>query len=297
MSKIKGLIAGFFKRHFARRTVGQIIAETFAMLFCMALSFSYLYILIWCFINSLKTGSEVVLDSFSLPSVWHWENYENIFDDLKVHNVNFFGMLFNSIYFSVGGAAISTYVTAKLAYATTKYKFPGAGLFASIVFFKMFFALYGTSGSDYKLYYELGLLNSYWFILTATGGMTVNYLYFRAMYKTLSAGTTEAAEIDGANEFQIWWRIVLPQSMGLIIAIFIGSWMATWGDYTTPLLYMRKIPQLAVGLYLFQTETIASAMKHILYAGCVIVSIPPIILYALCLKQLTTNVTIGAMKE
>ena len=297
MQKIKNYFIDFYKRHFARKSAGQIVIESIMTLFCMTIACSYLYILIWCFINSLKTGPEVVLEPFGLPKVLHWENYKNILSELEVQRVSFFGMLFNSIYFSVGGALISTYITALFAYVTTKYKFPGSNLIATFVFIKMFLPLYGTSAAEYKMYFNIGLLNSYAFIITACGAMTVNYLYFRAMYKTLSGGTAEAAEIDGANDFQIWWNIILPQSMGLMTAIFIMSWMQTWGDYTTPLLYLRRLPSLAVGLYMFEQETVSSASKHILYAGCVIISIPPIVLYSFSLKTLTENVTIGAMKE
>jgi multiple sugar transport system permease protein len=84
--------------------------------------------------------------------------------------------------------------------------------------------------------------------------------------------------------------------MPLFISLFILNWVGQWGDGTTPLLYIRKLPTLASGLYLFEKEC-DGFDKNILYAGCFLVSIPPLLLFVFFNKLFTSNVSLGGIKE
>ena len=293
---IKNAATYIEKRFFSKKSVSEIITRSIAFILFALLAASYLYVLFWMLMSSLKTHTEVVLDPFGLPETIQWHNYNDIFSKMKVGNTTFFGMVLNSLYFSVCGGLLSMTFTSMLAYATTKYKFPGAGIYPAAVLFSITLPIYGTGGSAYKLYFDLNLLNSPLFILTSTGGMTIYYLYFRAFYQNLSWSYAEAAMIDGANDFTIYFRVMLPQSMALFWSLFVLVWVAQWNDVNTSLLYLRKMPQLSVGLYLFEKDMIYDASKHLLYAGCTIACIPPLLLFVFCNRIMTSNISVGGLK-
>ena len=204
--------------------------------------------------SGLKTHDEIVANPFNLPEVWRFDHFGEMMEKMEVSDTGFFGMLFNSIYFSVIGAIFSSMSTAMLAYVTCKYKFPGAGCYFVASLITMILPIYGNGGSMYVLLHDLGLLNSRWMILTSFSGIGVNYMYFHAFFQNVSNTYAEAAEIDGAGDYTIFFKVILPQAMPMLCAIFLIIWMAEWNNYSTAVLYLNKLPTLSAGIYLFQTE-------------------------------------------
>lgn len=289
--------AARFKKLFSKRSPSEIVVHAVVFVIFAGVALSYLYVLFWCIMSSLKTHVEVVMQPFALPTVWQWSNYKDVFSMMTVNENSFLMMVFNSVYFSVIGAFISMSTTSLLAYVTTKYKFPGAKLYPIAAFIMITLPIYGTGGAQYKLYFDLGIVNNYAFILTSFGGLSIYYLYFSAFYRNLSWSYAEAAEIDGANDFQIYFLVMLPQSMALFWSLFIMVWLTQWNDVSMGLLYLRDLPQLSVGVYLFEQNMMYEARKDILYAGCFLCCIPPLLLFVFCNKILTSNVSLGGIKE
>lgn len=112
----------------SRKSKGEIALHLFVAFLFFLLAVSYVYLLVWAFLAGLKTHTEIVVNPFSLPQVWHWEHYLEVFSLLEVGGNNFFDMLFNSVYFSVGCVFLSQFITMSFAYCCTKYKFPGSDI-------------------------------------------------------------------------------------------------------------------------------------------------------------------------
>ncbi len=286
------------KAIYGKKTLSECVVYTIVFLIFAAFSLSYLYVLVWCFVSGARNSDAVLFEPFErIFSGLNFSNYKNIISAFKVNNTKFLGMFFNSVYFSVFGCALTILSTSTLAYATTKFKFPGSNLIYYIVLFTMMLPLYGSSGSLYRLYDSMGLLNSPLMILTSLGGMGGNYLYFHAFYKNLSSTYMEAAEIDGANDWQIFFKIIFPQSMGITGALFLSTWVVQWNAYADNLVYLPKMPTLAAGIYLFESASKRAVRWDILFGACFLVSIPPIVLFIMFNKVLTSNVSLGGIKE
>jgi len=269
--------------------------------FCIftLIAFSYVYVLFWCMISGMRTHKEVTL----LPFVNMFEGLQpikiiQVFDKLTTDQTGFVGMLINSLYFSITSVVVNIFCTASFAYVTTKYEFPGSKLVYSIVMVLMVLPIYGTSGATYKLYVDMGLINNpLQAIVCSTSGLGMGYLYFNAFYRGLSNTYKEAAEIDGAGDYTIFFQIVIPQAMGLITALFLTSWIGGWNGYEGFLIYMPGLPNLAAGLYLFQVHVERTAQWEYVYGACFIIAIPPLILFALFNKTLTSSISLGGIKE
>ena len=236
------------------------------------------------------------MDPFGLPKEWHWEHFVEVVSTLEVNGNGFWEMLFNSCFFSVVGALLQTFVTITFAYCCTMYKFPGSNMAYTIILVVMTLPIYGAGGATYALYRNLGLVDSYAHIICSAAGMTGSFLYFRAFFKNMSWTYAEAAELDGCGPFRIYFKVMLPQAKPIFGALFLTTWLASWNNYESALLYLPNLPTLPVGIYQFNTEMIFRARLDILFAACVLVSIPALVLFTVFNKVITTNVSIGGIK-
>lgn len=247
--------------------------------------------------SGAKTHMEVILEPFALPDKWYFSHYAEVFDVMSVNGSGFMAMFGNSLYFSVFGAALTTLSSMMLAYVTAKYKFPGAGLFFTASLIMILLPVYGSGGSMYLLLKDLGFLNSRWMILSSLGGMGLNYMYFHAFFQNLSWSYAEAAQLDGAGDYTIFFRIMLPLAMPMFGAIFLMVWLSEWNNYGTALIYLPRLPTLAVGMYLFRSDMVQYARTDILWAGSFIICIPPLVLFICFNKVLMNNISLGGIKE
>ena len=257
---------------------------------------SYLYILIWMFISACKTHNEIIMEPFGLPKTWLWEHFGETFRTLEVNGTGFFQMLFNSIWFSTIPVIINQFTTALFAYTCTKYKFPTSRLPYIITMVMITLPIYGTGGAAYRLNYQLGLINNYAAVFFSVGGFGLYYLYYQAFFKNLSWTYAEAAQMDGANDFDIFFRVMLPLTKPMIAALSIIAWIANWNSYENQLINHPQLPTLPLGIYQFNIEMIYRARMDILFAACLFVTIPALILFIIFNKTITTNVSLGGIK-
>lgn len=283
-------------KSFRRKSKGEIILHLFVSLVFALVAASYLYLVLWPVMSGFKTHTEIVMDPFGLPKHWNWKNFLDVFTMLKVNGSNFWNMLFNSLYFSVGGVLISQFVTMSFAYCCTKYKFPGSRLPYTIILITMTLPLYGSGGAMYKLIYNLGLVDSYAHLILAVSGMTANFLYYRAVFQNMSNSYIEAAMIDGAGDFKIWFKVMMPMAKPIFGALFLIGWLGDWNNYSSALIYLPNIPTLPVGIYQFNTEMIYQARLDVLFAACTLTALPAVILFLVFNKTITTNVSLGGIK-
>lgn len=286
---------------YKNKTLSECIVYTIVFSIFTIIAFSYVYVLFWCLISGMRTHADVTLRPFD----GMFEGLQpmkiiQVFSKLELQDVGvgFFGMLINSLYFSITSVVINIFCTASFAYVTTKYEFPGSKLVYSIVMVLMVLPIYGTSGAAYKLYVDMGLINNpLQAVVCSTSGIGMGYLYFNAFYRGLSNTYKEAAEIDGAGEYTIFFKIIFPQAMGLVGALFLTSWIGGWNGYEGFLIYMPGLPNLAAGLYLFQVHVERTAQWEYVYGACFVMAIPPLILFAFFNKTLTSSISLGGIKE
>ena len=282
--------------NFERKSLGENVLHVFVSALFMVVAISYLYLLIWTIIAGCKTHVEIVFDPFSLPQKWNWGHYLEVFDMLEVNGNGFVSMLCNSMWFSIVGVFITQACSITFAYCISKYTFPGSKLIYSIVLIMLTLPIYGSSGAQYKLFHNLGLIDNYAQVISACSGFNMYFLYYMAYFKNLSWTYAEAAKMDGANNFDIYFRVMLPQAKPIFGAMFLTQWIQTWNSYESALIYLPNLPTLPVGIFQFNMEMIYRARLDILFAACVWVMLPALILFAVFNKTITTSVSLGGIK-
>ena len=289
------------KRKKTSFTVIATIVSIFMTIHCALILFIYLY-----GVNaSLRWNGTSFIDNpnkFAFLFDWEngifeprFENYIFAFEKLQDTDYSYFAMLFNSLWYSVGGTLISLSVGACSTYVITKYKNAYTRSLYTIFLFTMIFPVVGSGPSLYRLYYNLGIAQTPFILLSSLNCICnlIMYAYFSA----LPWSYAEAAFIDGASDFQVFIKIMLPMALPSISVLFVSGFIGMWNDYATPMLYLDKAyPTLASGLFTYEKLMQYNANHPVYFAGVVLAMIPPIILYCVMQETIMTKVYVGGLK-
>ena len=249
---------------------------------------------------------------FRINGGWAWpnpwvNNYAKVFEffQAKVPSgsserfVEIPEMVFNSIVYALGSAVIGTTASLLVAYIVAKFDFKFCKIIYLIIIIQMILPIVGSLPSELKMARSLGLYDNLfgmWVMKTYVSGLY--FLVFLGSFKQIPKEYAEAAQIDGANNFLIMSRIMIPTISGTIFTVVLLQFIGLWNDYQTPLLYMPTHPTIAYGLQLytngnFEAETANTPMR---LAGCIVVAIPLLMIYLIFQKRLLGNITVGGLK-
>jgi raffinose/stachyose/melibiose transport system permease protein/N-acetylglucosamine transport system permease protein len=279
------------------RTRGEKILLSLILVIFIAYAFTLLYPFFWAAYNSLKSGREFNGDQFALPQVLHWDNYTKAFS-VNVNASSILTATFNSIWITVVSTFCGIAVSAITAYVVAKYRFRGASLIYAVAVFIQIIPIVGSLPARYELYYDtLEIANKPWiYWVTWCGGFDFAFLMLYSGFKNLSWTYAEAAFIDGATDWQVFIKIMLPMAKGPILAIGIMAVISGWNNYTTPILYLDKMPTLASGLYYFNQAIQYVDNKPAYFAGVIMTMIPALVLFSISSNRIMGNVVMGGLK-
>jgi ABC-type glycerol-3-phosphate transport system permease component len=231
------------------------------------------------------------------PKKLHFENYKIAFDVLEYSRTTFFGMILNSLWFSIGGAFLNVFMHCCTGYVFARYEFKGKKFMLSVAIFTMIIPIVGSLPANYKLICgTLRINNSPLYLVTMLGGLGSNLMIMMAFFKSLDKSYAEAAFIDGASDWQVFISIMIPMAKGPILAIGIMAVISGWNNYTTPILYLDKMPTLASGLYYFNQAIQYVDNKPAYFAGVIMSMIPALILFTISSDRIMGNVVMGGLK-
>lgn len=283
-----------YKRHKGEKVMFIIMFAIFAIF-----AASFIFPFLWIIMNSFKSQAEFAADFTGLPSNWTFKNFIDAFTfkDASTHNYNVFQMLGMTILIAGLGTLVTVFTSSSAAYVVAKYKFPGRGIIFSIVIFSLIVPIVGSLPSQIQLMRFLHLDNTIiGCIFLYSGGFGMNFMLLYSFFKNLSWTYVEAAKIDGASDFRIFFRIIIPMAKGPMIAISIIQLIGLWNDYLTPSIYLPKQPTIAVGLKYMSDTMISSGRYTLLFATIIIAIIPIILLFCCFSKTIMENTSVGGLK-
>ncbi len=258
-------------------------------------SISLLAPFLWMLLNTFKSvGDYSSGNYFGLPEEW---KFDNIIDVLqyKIDGQTVLSMFLMSVVTTVLGTAINVGLSAIAAYCVAKYNFPGKKVILAVAIFTMIVPIVGTLPAQVNMMETFGMMDSLVGVLFLYSGcFGFNFILLHSSFETISWSYAEAAQIDGANRWQILFKIMLPMAKGPIIAVSILQAITIWNDYSTPLLFMNGTKTLAVGLQELQTET--SGQYPLTFSAVMIAVIPIAILFACFSKTIIKNTVAGGLK-
>ncbi len=259
----------------------------------------HIYPFLWVINNSLKSGEEIRDgNALALTTSWQFSNFITVFDEFVVEGgANYIAMFINSAWQTGMFLVVNIASSTLLAYALAKFKFPGRGLLYGLMIFTQTIPLIGSGVIDYRLKYDLGLVNNPTLIwISWAMGFDFSAFIMYGTFQGVSNSYMESAMIDGANDFQIFGRIVFPQAFPCIIALLCTNFCTMWNNYTVSQITLNEYPNLAYGLFRFEQDTKYMAEEGIYYAAMILTSLPGIIFYAVTQNGILKNISVGGLK-
>lgn len=284
------------RKSIIKKSLQEKIVFTIAFILFAAYAFTIFYAFAFMILSALKTNEEFVLHMFDLPEKWLFGNFIAAFGKLQVRRTNMWGMIVNSLWYTLGGTVLSVGCATTLSYVVSKFRFLGRNLIYAISVVVLVLPIVGSLPATYKLVMGLGLDNSPLYLVTFTSGFGFNFIVLYGFFQNLSWSYAEAAYIDGATDFQTFVRVMLPQAMPAIVSLLILAAIGLWNDYEKPLLFLSNLPTLSVGLYEFNIDMQYNADYPTLFAGLFISVIPILVVFVVFQETIMSNTVAGGLK-
>lgn len=262
--------------YFKRTSVNRQTKKIISYLLMTAIGIVLITPLLWMVLTSLKPMEEIVrYPPTFFPEKIVWQNYLD-----TITAFPFWRYARNTLLITVLVVFGNVLSNSFIAYGFAKLDFPGKKLMFALVLSTMMIPGFVTMIPQYVLFSKIGWVGTYLpLIVPSFFGNAFNIFLMRQFYLSINDELIEAAEIDGANHFYIWSRLMLPLTKPALITIAINSFNAAWNDFLGPLLYIQDQEKytLQIGLQVFQNQ--ATTQWNYLMAGATLVLIPTILMF------------------
>lgn len=246
----------------------------------------------WMVSTSLKARKALlVLPVQWIPETISFEAYTRLFQLFP-----FGRAIWNSVFISVTTTLIVVVSASMSAYVFAKIPFKGREVLFTLFLMTMMIPGQVTMIPNFLVLRYLGLLNSYLGVLLPTIFNAFATFLLRQNMRGIPDAFSEAAIIDGASHFAIFWRIIIPLCKPILAALSVITFMGAWNDYLWPLIVLtdRVKMTLPVGLSLLNTQY--GNQYNLLMAGGLISMLPILVLYFLAQKYFEQGLSIGGIK-
>ncbi len=278
-------------------SVGVWIAFVIFIIYSISLLFPF----VWMLLNSFRNVDEwrqltTIKEYWSLPVNWDFTNYVTIINK-TVNGDSILSMIFYSVLLTVLGTIVNVFFSACAAYVVAKYEFPGKKLLYALAIFAMVVPIVGTLPAQVKFMEFLHLDDSVIGVLFLySGAFGFNFILLHSSFENVSWTYAEAAQMDGASHFSIFFKVMIPMCRGPLISCCILEAITLWNDYSTPFLFLNSHKTLAVGLQAIQAELELGGEYPLIFAAVIISILPVLILYCVFQKKIIENTVAGGLK-
>lgn len=269
-----------------RKSKGEMIFLWILCIIFAIYTVTLLYPVFWTILNSFKSARDFSGNYYGLPQKWMFSNYREALK-VRVNNTGLGIMYLNSIILTAGAEFLVLLMSSLSGYIFAKYKFPGSKIIYNFMIVMMMIPSIANVPATYKFLSAIGLYNTHFGVmLIYCGAFGMPFLYIYNFYTAMPWSYAESAMIDGANDWQIFIKIMVPQTFGLLAAIFIMTYGGIWGDYTNQMLYMKDKPTITVGIKVLNDYLQARSQWPISFAAMLVSALPMGILYIFANKFL-----------
>ena len=289
-----GLIAALRRRKLKRRR--SLAVDILLFILLGAFGIFSLFPLIFTVVNAFKPMSEIFIFPPKLtvdnPTL---NNFYDLSFILESFDVPMSRYIFNTAVITGLGTLGTVLLGSMAAFALAKYQFPGSRLMSSLIVYALMFSASVTAIPNYLIMTYLGLVDSYWaVILTAVGGTLGLYL-MKNFIVQIPDSLIEAATIDGANEFTIYWKIIMPLCKPAWITLIILSFQQMWGTTGGVFIYTEELKP--VSYVLSQLVSGGIARTGVSSAVSLIMMTVPVAVFVISQSNVLETMSTSGMKD
>lgn len=254
---------------------------------------------VWMVSASFKSEKDVMSVPIKwIPESFRLDNFKRVLniDTKSTTNYHFMLAYWNSIKVSVVSTLCSVTSAALAGYAFAKLRFRGSKLLFIIYLAQLMVPTQLTLIPRFLIFSAVDLNNTHWsLILPKVVSVSSTFLVRQAFVSTPSE-LREAAKIDGAGEFRIWWNIMLPLVKPTLAAVATVDFLASWNDYLDPLVFLSNWEKRTLPLALNQFIGTEVTQYNLIMAACCLTVIPVFAVFLCGQKFFLKGLTVGAVK-
>ena len=279
------------KAKVAKAKTKKILNVLITYCILIVVAFIFFFPCLWLILASFsKSGSIYSFDGF-FPTEYGFDAFKSLFTDTVMYNYP--KWFLNTLFIAVMSCILGTIFTILTAYCMSRFKSRKAMMKTTLIL-GMFPSFMGTI-AVYLMMTQFNLINQHWgLILIYSAQAPMGYMVQKGFFDTIPYSIDEAARIDGASNFTVFVKFILPMSKPILVYTALTAFTWPWSDFILPkmLLVDKDLYTVAVGLMsLGETEFARFA------AGSIFIAIPIIILYFCLVKYMINGMAAGAVKE
>ena len=269
----------------------------------MVVAIAYFLVpLVWVIVNSTKNNLQL-FSTFSLAFPSHWHLLENL-DGLRTYEGGIYlTWMRNTAVYSLTSALGATLVSSMAGYALARFKFRGMAILEAFILVMVMVPATVLVMPLYLMFSKLNLANSVWSVILPSILSPFGAFLIRVyVQQSIPEEIQQAARIDRAGEFRIYWQIVLPMLRPALVTVFLFSLVSSWNNFFLPLVMLseNKYYPLTVGLQAWFNQASQEGGNSILFnlviAGSLISVIPLIISFIFLQRYWQGGINAGSIK-
>lgn len=261
----------------------------------VALAIIWIAPFVFIIFTSLKTAAQISQTSpFAPPATPAWENFSNAWA-----RGSFSTAVFNSALITLIKVPLGLFISAMAAYSLARIEWRGQRIIYLLILFGTMIPFQVMLAPIFGVVNDFHLINTYVGVILPYLAFGVPYQVFilNGFFKEVPRELSEAAQIDGASHFTIFWRIFLPVSLPVLSALLILDFVATWNEFAMALVILQDNRMWTLPLSLMSFQTQFSRDYGQLNAAIIMTVLPAVIVYLMFQRYFVSGLTSGAVKE
>jgi len=276
---------------------GRIWKTTSLFIVLAIISLFFIVPLVWIVASALRPAGS--LYQYANPLTWRTfipskptlENFVHIFSKL-----NFGRAIANSLFVSLVTILLTVFVSSMAGFSLAKFSFRGKNLVFAIVLITFMVPFESIVIPLYILVKQLKIDNTYWALILPGVANGLAIFLFRQFFSEVPSEIMEAARIDGASWFRIYWRILLPLSMPAIVTVVVMVFMFQWNSLFWPLVATHSSRFEVVQVAIASHRSTESTSWANLFSSAIAGSLPPVILFLFLQKYFVRGISGTGLK-
>lgn len=255
------------------------------------------YPLIWLMFASVKPADEIFTSTGLIPQVWDWGNYVKGW--AAVGNYTFGRYFANSLFISVTCVLGNAVSCSLAAFAFGRLEFPFKRVAFALMMVTIMLPAQVTIIPQFILFNSWGWVNTYWpLILPKFFATDAFFIFLMVQFvRGIPRDLDDAAQIDGCNAFQIYWRIILPLLRPALVTTAIFTFLWTYNDFFSPLIYLSQGDLFTVPLALRQfLDTSGESLWGPMFAMSALSLLPTIVVFAIFQRLIVDGISTSGLK-
>jgi multiple sugar transport system permease protein len=282
-------------RHTERKRFISKGARRSILMWLLLLPLAFIIFIPLLYMFSMAFTTEA--NQFVLPIRWipvppTLQNFQKIFADPLLPLGRWF---FNSLLVASVGTIIILIVSSLSGYAFARLEFPGRGFLFSLLLFSLMIPAAITLIPAFLLLRTFGMLDTYNAIWWPAAASVTGIFLLRQHFYAVPRELEDAARVDGANRFRIYWQICLPLVRGALVALSIFTFLGLWNDLFWPLIVLNKQANLTLPIGLVVLQQGSYIQRGLAFAGAFVASVPVLIFYVIFQRQIIAGITTTGM--